>query len=100
MCSTRKGNWLDPKNCNKAKCMTCIFGDKPLEIAPERMNEIRGYLVRMESSHLCHTTNLTCFGALEYQAQIMHRMGVIKEESVKCFLDTAAQYLNNQSTKD
>jgi len=97
-------NFLDPKNCNKRKCKTCIFrtDGKGLKLRHERMAEIQGYLSSGENSHICHTSEKTCYGALEYQATVFYRMGSIEEESVKCLLETAKKYLNeyNQPTSD
>lgn len=87
-------NRLHPDNCNKAKCKSCIFGPTPLQLTPERKDEIITYLVKLESSHICHTTDKTCYGAMELQAQTMHRMGIIKEPTVECFLETAKQFVN------
>lgn len=86
-------NRLDPKNCNKAKCKTCIFGPTPVVISPERMNEITGYLASFESSHICHTTNKTCYGALEFQAKIMYAFSIIKEPTPEALLEGAKEYL-------
>lgn len=87
-------NFLDPENCNKSKCKTCIFGDTPVELTAERINEIHGYLVRLESSHVCHTTNKTCYGGLELQAKIMHAIGIIEQPTVELFLTTAKKYID------
>lgn len=90
-------DWLSPNNCNKAMCKTCIFrtDGNALELSPGRMNEIKGYLIG-SSSHECHITKKTCFGALSFQAMIFYRAGLIAEDSVKCFLDTAARILNKK----
>jgi hypothetical protein len=88
-------NWLDPANCNKAKCKTCIFRDdgQQLKLSPARYDEILTYLATFKSSHRCHTTELTCYGALEFQAQIMHGLGLITDPTPATFLQTAKQYL-------
>lgn len=86
-------NHLDKKNCNKAKCKTCIFHPNQQVVTPDRMNEITTYLATGESSHICHTTNLTCYGALEFQATIFFRLGLIPEENVDSLLETAKQIL-------
>lgn len=85
---------LSPQNCNKAMCNSCIFrtDGKAVQLAPGRMEEIKKYLIG-SSSHVCHVTNKTCYGGLSYQAMIFHRMGLIAEATVKCFLTTAAKYL-------
>lgn len=87
-------NRLDPNNCNKQKCKTCIFGKSPIDISPERMNEIMGYLSKFEASHICHTTNLTCYGALEFQAKLMHVYGLIKKPTVKSLLNEARNHIS------
>lgn len=88
-------NWLNPDNCNKAKCKSCIFhtNGNQLKLSPERFNEIICYLAAGESSHQCHTTNKNCYGALEYQATIFFRLGWIPKETVQSFLETAKKYL-------
>ena len=90
----RSENRLSPENCNKAMCNSCIFrtDGKQVVLAPGRMEEIKRYLIG-QKSHICHVTNKTCYGGLTYQATIFHRMGVIAEATVKCFLETAAKYL-------
>ena len=90
-------NRLSPHNCNKAKCKTCIFGDNPILLSPERINEIHRYLASFKYSHICHTTNLTCYGAVEFQAKIMYAFGVIKSPTVDAFLLEASKYLNFDS---
>lgn len=87
-------NHLELNNCNKSKCKTCIFGNTPIELSIERINEIHGYLSRFESSHVCHTTNKTCYGALEFQAKILHAMKIIDSPTVDNLLQTAKQYIN------
>lgn len=84
-------NFLSPENCNTKKCKSCIFrtDGKQLILSPGRMAEIQAYLGTGQSSHICHTTEKTCYGALEYQATIFYRMGFIPEESVKSLLETA-----------
>lgn len=91
-----KDNFLDPKNCNKAKCSTCIFrtDGKGLVLSQERRNEIEAYLITGKSSHICHTTDMTCYGALEFQSSMFYRMGLIPENSVISLLETAKKYLN------
>jgi len=97
----QKGNFLARENCNTKKCKSCIFrtDGKQLILSPGRMSEIQAYLGTGQSSHICHNTERTCYGALEYQAMIFYRIGLIKEESVDCLLDTAKKYLdkNDQS---
>lgn len=87
-------NMLSPNNCNKTMCKSCIFrtDGNALELDAERMEEIKKYLLG-SSSHFCHVTNKTCYGGLTYQAIMFHRMGIIAQATVKCFLETAANYL-------
>ena len=88
-------NRMNRENCNKAQCKSCIFrtdGDNA-KIGEKRMDEIRNYLATGKSSHICHVTEKTCYGALEYQADMFNRIGIIPENSVKSLLDTAAKVL-------
>ncbi|NII26194.1 hypothetical protein HB364_13960 [Pseudoflavitalea sp. X16] len=78
-------------------CKTCIFGSTPIHLSAERMAEIRNYLANFSSSHICHTTNKTCYGALQFQAQILHAMGIIPDRSVASLLETASHYLGTAS---
>lgn len=87
--------YLNPKNCNKAKCKTCVFGPTPVQLSPERLNEIHTYLANFESSHICHTTNKTCYGGLELQAKIAHALKITEQPTVDSFLNTAKIYINN-----
>ena len=95
-------NFLDPKNCNKKKCKSCIFrtDGKQVKLSLARELEIRTYLATGQSSHICHQTNKTCYGGLEFQAMIFYRTGRIKEDSVNCLLETAKKYIDeyNKST--
>ena len=97
-------NFLAKENCNTKKCKSCIFRTdcKQLPISPQRMAEIQTYLGTGQSSHICHNTEKTCYGALEYQATIFYRLGLIKEESVDCLLETAKTHLDeyNKSSSD
>lgn len=70
-------NRLDPKNCNKTFCKSCIFhpdSSKRVILSPEREAEIKEYLMTFKSSHICHQTDLTCYGALELQAKTAFNM--------------------------
>jgi len=87
-------NRLAHDNCNKAKCKTCIFGNTPVQLSPERIQEIHTYLANFTASHIFHITNKTCYGALEYQARILYAMKLIPEPTVESFLVTAKQTLN------
>lgn len=86
---------LKRENCNKAKCKSCMFNfnEHSVKLTPERMNEIMTYLTTLESSHICHTTNKTCYGGLEVQAKTMYTIGLIKENSVQAMLDEAERLL-------
>lgn len=88
-------NNLDRRNCNKEKCKSCIFrtDGKAIQLSPQRKEEILSYIAKGESSHICHTTNKTGYGALEYQAEIFSRVGLIPENSVDSLLDTAKELL-------
>lgn len=92
-------NRLLPENCNIRKCKSCMFGLTPIRLAQERMNEITDYLATGSASHICHVTNKTCYGALEFQAKIFHFKGILTEPTVKCLLETAAVFLNLKNEK-
>lgn len=89
---------LRPENCNKAMCKTCIFREdgNQVELSPGRLDEIKKYLLGT-SSHICHTTQKTCYGALSFQATMFFRMRLIPQESVESLLQTAAKFLNKKS---
>lgn len=87
-------DYMKKQNCNKAKCKSCIFGPNPVELSVARQNEINSYLVNMESSHICHTTNKTCYGALELQARVLFVKGIIPAPTPEAMLETASKYLN------
>lgn len=87
---------LKPENCNKSHCKTCIFHpniEQRVHLSKERISQILTYLSRFESSHICHQTNLTCYGALEFQAKILFGLGFIKENSVDSLLESAKEYI-------
>lgn len=88
-------NRLRPENCNKAMCKTCIFqtNGNQVQLSQERYDEITGYLASGKSSHICHTTNLTCYGALQFQAKIFHAMHIIPEPTAESLLATAQQFI-------
>ncbi len=89
-------NFLKSENCNKSHCKTCIFHPIPenrIHLSESRINEIKHYLSTFESSHICHNTDKTCFGALQFQANILFGLCLIKENSVKSFLDEAQKIL-------
>lgn len=90
-------NYLVKENCNKAKCKSCMFNNNPIELSEESLEEINGYLTGLNSSHVCHVTNKTCYGGLEVQAQQMFTLGLIEDASVNTFLDTAQKVLNLQT---
>jgi hypothetical protein len=71
-----------------------MFGPTPIELSQDRLNEIHKYLASFESSHICHTTNKTCYGGLELQAKIAYALKIINEPTVSAFLNTAKKYLN------
>lgn len=83
------------ENCNKAMCKTCVFqtNGEAINLSPERKNEIETYLRTFKSSHICHTTNKTCYGGLLIQAEMMYRLGVIAENSVDSALNKAEEVL-------
>lgn len=86
-------NRLAPGNCNKACCKSCMFGPTPINLSPERNKEIRQYLEAGTSSHICHVTNLTCYGGMQVTAKEFYRKGIIPEPTVESFLETARAIL-------
>lgn len=92
-------DYLKPENCNKTHCKSCIFHpviENRIALSEERIEEITTYLVTAESSHVCHVTNKTCYGGLELQATIFHRLGILKEGTVDCLLETAKKHLEHE----
>jgi hypothetical protein len=75
------------------------YNENSVKISPERLNEIHEYLANGESSHICHTTNKTCYGALEYQSEIFNRLGLIPEPTVECLLTTAERILKTNNNE-
>ena len=82
-------NQLNVENCNKSKCKSCLFGPTPIQLTPERLEEIHGYLSRFESSYICHTTNKTCYGGMELQAKILYSLKLLPDPTVGAFLKAA-----------
>lgn len=87
---------LDFDSCNKGKCKSCIFGPSPISLLPERVNEIYSYLIKFEASHICHTTNKTCYGGLELQAKVLYANNIINEPTVSALLNAAKIFLNHK----
>lgn len=71
-----------------------MFGPTPIRLSPKRLNEIHTYISNFKSSHICHTTNKTCYGSLELQSKIAYALKIINEPTVNAFLNTAKQYIN------
>jgi hypothetical protein len=86
--------FLEEGNCNKAMCKTCLFGNNPIDLSPVRKQEIINYLLKFESSHICHTTNKTCYGAMGIQARFLFILGILPDDSVETFLKEAKKFLN------
>jgi hypothetical protein len=86
-------NRLNPKNCNKAMCKSCIFGSNPIPLDKERILEIHTYLSNFSKSHICHITNKTCYGALQFQSTLLHKLGLLLKPTVESLLETAKQFL-------
>lgn len=76
-----------------------MFGPTPIHLSQERLNEIHGYLSSFKSSHICHTTNKTCYGGLEFQSKIAYALKIIEQPTVGSFLDTAKQYINTDNER-
>lgn len=63
----------------KQQCSTCPFRPSGIQLPPERMEEIRGYLIK-GVNHMCHSdqSNRTvCVGGRKYTLEIWHRLGWI-----------------------
>ncbi len=88
-------DFLKPENCNKVKCKSCPFNynEHSVKLSKERLEEIICYLTRFESSHICHTTNKTCYGGLELQANQLFKIGIIKKPDVETMLEAASKHL-------
>jgi hypothetical protein len=73
-------------------CKSCIFrtDGNQVVLRPGRLDDIKAYTLK-NSMHICHTTNKTCYGALTWQAEMFHRMGMIEDPTVECLLSTAAK---------
>lgn len=90
-------DFLKKENCNTRHCVSCIFHpqeEKRIKLSPERIEEITNYLERLETSHVCHVTNKTCYGGLEVQAKSLFKRNIISEPTVNKFLETAKLFLN------
>ena len=74
-------------NINSKKCKSCMFGETPIHLSEKRLTEINGYLKDLSSSHICHTTNKTCRGGAEVQAQEMFDRGIIPEPTVETMVN-------------
>ena len=89
-------DFLKRENCNKTHCKSCIFHpdeSKRIKLSQVRIDEINTYLTTMQSSHVCHQTNKTCYGGLEVTAKAMFALKIIPEQTVDSLLETAKLYL-------
>jgi hypothetical protein len=64
-----------------------MFGKTPIQLSEKRLTEINGYLKDLSCSHICHTTNKTCRGGAEVQAQEMFDRGIIPEPTVETMVN-------------
>ena len=71
------------------------YNEHSVQLTPERIKEIMHYLVTMKSSHICHTTNKTCYGGLEIQSKVLYKLGIIIDPTPECLLETAKKYIND-----
>lgn len=71
---------------NKVKCETCPFRG---EGCPEVRSKVE-QRVLTQASQVCHgTCNKTlCRGARDFQLQIFHRLGLLKEATDECWTET------------
>jgi len=90
-------NNLKVDQANKQKCKTCMFNynEHSVELSPERMHEILDYLITLKNSHICHTTNKTCYGGMEIQARVLYIKGLIPEPTPECLMESAKEILFN-----
>lgn len=80
------------------QCSTCIFRDSN-PINPERMTEIRSYLVQ-GTTHICHTSkDKACRGGRLYQALLWFRMGILKYPTIKALETEASKQLNPKNNE-
>lgn len=63
-------------------CSTCVFTPGAFDLAPGRLEEIKGYLIAGRA-HVCHSPGpaahrrLVCRGGRDFQLLMWHRMGII-----------------------
>jgi hypothetical protein len=89
----------------KARCPTCPFGDGTgKDRVPEIANMVRQRCLT-EASQICHHPRLhgkpekhLCRGARDYQLEIFHRLGVIREPTDKAWNE--ARGLNHDNRKN
>lgn len=93
-------DFLKPENCNKSMCKTCIFGDTPVQLSPQRVIEIHTYLIKFEAVHICHTTDRVCYGALELQAKVLFALGGISSPTIESLLNEAEKFIKDDTNND
>lgn len=88
--------YLKKENTNNKKCKSCMFNynENSVKLSSERMAEILNYLVNLKQSHVCHTTNKTCYGGLEIQARVLFDQGLIPQPTPESLIQTANIFLN------
>lgn len=85
------------------KCRTCPFGgEEAIALPPERYAEIMRYLVNLESSHLCHSSNntLICRGGREIQLRVLTALKLLKEPTDEEFDRVSREVLGEKFFND
>jgi hypothetical protein len=78
------------------QCSTCIFRDNQA-VTPQRMTEIREYLIA-GTTHICHhSKDKACRGGRQYQAVMWYRLGIIKYPTIKALETEALKQLNSKN---
>lgn len=78
-------------------CKTCPFaGETPIQLTPERTQEIYTYVANFESQHLCHSANnlMICRGGRDIQIEIAYALKWIDEPTNENFEKTMRE-INN-----
>ena len=76
-------------------CKSCPFaGSDPIQLSPERLNQIYRDVFTFSGSHLCHSAGnqMLCRGARDLQISLSHRLGFIKGPTDKAFQAELEKY--------
>ena len=85
----RKYRDIQGMKVNANRCKSCPFNDGGCLSIREKVEQ----RCLTEASQLCHGTHDTtlCRGARDFQTQVFHRLGVLKEPTDKCWEETLAK---------